>query len=317
MVKVYSWGELRKQKVLSRKQLSQIRKRLMGILKKMYEKGWIDSACLYGSIARKDFKEGSDFDILIVSKPEKREVVTRFARRVIRKATQDMDLPISFFHTTTAEARNANHSLSRSIYNHVLSNLEPQNFVGIHPAKLFKFDKEIAPAIEANHARVRVIDARKEHARQSWQKENNPNAYRSAFLSRIVGQTIHSARHALDSIKPKTIHFGPHSDTNKQIFQAYSAHFQSTHPEAVQALQNVFAARENYRRALSGVLNALKTGDRTKITAAKKRHEKAVEGIEAVVPDRMTVLEANAQILHNWALKKQRKPHNKLLPRRR
>jgi predicted nucleotidyltransferase len=308
MTAVYPWKTLLARRVATPKQLRRVRKELLDILKKLHERGWIKSACIYGSGARRDFSVGSDLDVLIISDPSKEEAVQRYARRLNAIAYEENSVHTSIIHFNSEEARSGQHSISPSIFQHIMHTISPATLIGTSPAKLVRFNRTAVPYAQSSLANVRVMDARTEQIRENVLRRQKGSGY-FFYLSRVIGQPIHSARNAIEAVNPKAIYGQQRPDNPEQIVHQYEKLFSAQYPQAVQALKRILFARQEYKKALAHAIKAIQSNDATRIQNAKKAYDRAVHQIGTVTKDRLIVLKTNARI----ATQRLRKPLAKAL----
>jgi predicted nucleotidyltransferase len=295
MTTVYPWKTLLRKGVITQERFQAVKQEVLGILRKLYERGWIKSACIYGSTARGDASLGSDLDVLIISDPKKEKAVQRYARRIIALGHEETVVPVSVLHFNSAEARSGRHSISPSIFQHVLHTISPATMVGVSPSKLVRFNKKFLPHVQASLANVRVMDARAEQMREGILRSQRSAAYFS-YLARIIGQPIHSARNAIEAVRPQLLYGQQEPDSPEWIVEQYEQLFFKRFPGSVRALKRVLCARQEYKQALWDAINAIQEGDSAKIQKTKTVYNAAIRHIEDVASDRLEILKTNSVI---------------------
>lgn len=128
-MKVYSWEDIKSGEVASKAALWGGRQQVLTTLHELYEKGWIESGLLYGSVARGDFSPGSDLDVLAVALPRYRKHVEH-ALRALYASLGARHVRMQLHFVTTKELAQGQHTISPYFLRHLV-NVPQENQVGI------------------------------------------------------------------------------------------------------------------------------------------------------------------------------------------
>ncbi|MDO8647074.1 MAG: nucleotidyltransferase domain-containing protein [Candidatus Diapherotrites archaeon] len=294
MVQIYSWQDLEKGNYSSRENLETARKIAISLMQKLHERGWIESATIFGSIARKEFSLGSDLDVLIISKPEKQALVEKYLTRVFKNSVENLKVKPEITHMNSKEARSGYHSLSPLMFKLLKSDVGKKTTVGTDPRKLVRIRKLDLARDKESHLAAVINAARKGNIMRSFDKAHDrPEYYQN--LQFAIDRVINNARHILDMRKALPKIDGKTDYRKSTVVRVYAELFKGS--PAAKSLQRIAEASANYQNALRGATESLKNGNAANIAQARQEYEKALSGIERIVPDSTKFFEANARLV--------------------
>jgi len=271
MPKVYSWEEVRKGKVATKARISKSRKQAEKLIQKLLKRGWIETACIYGSTARNDFKIGSDIDILVVSKPEKFEVTQRFISRAYKASKSVLFVEPEIIHIDSIEARKGNHSVDALLFKHMLTS---GIVFGTPLKKIFRVPSPSARTSQKILLRHLANAASKERARLSEAKASKGEGYYK-ILEHTIERPLNTARHTLqlNGLARK-------EDTKKAVAKKF-AEITRQNPELSTFFSQNLQARTAYLQALESSLRAVASGNKAQIRKARTVYSNALQQIES------------------------------------
>jgi predicted nucleotidyltransferase len=293
MVKIYSWEDVLAGRVATRQNLVLARRRALELLKKMHERGWIESGCIFGSAVRGDAVRGSDLDVLIISKPEKQRAVEKYLKRAYAASMDFLHVEPEVLHITTEEAKSGNHSISPTFLQNIQRAIGKSTLVGKNPAGIIRIPKNFSEM-----ERVLVLDllkkARTRNNRLLYLAKKGASAYYQE-LGYAISQTIRSARIALDIAsydgKKQKVPL-----QKSEILEAYRQQFPQN-ADAIQALQRAERALYNYHQALKKAQAAVASGNKARVQEAKADFEATLFGLQAASNSNIRMLENNLRQL--------------------
>lgn len=313
MPKVYSWNALVRQQIATPERLEIAKSTGMSLLKRMHEHGWIVAAGMFGSVARKDYSLGSDLDVVIVSKPEFQRAVNRTLERSFRASMENLFVEPEIIHINSEEARTGNHSIDRLLFRHIHDTQRKELTVGKPLMSVIELPNQNVFHQERNVFEHTANAISKERMSMSFAKAHNAERYHKA-LEHAIEKTLNAARHVLDLANKLPKRRGRIDDRKSVIMQLYPRVF-ADKPELVAALKKVATARDSYFAALKNAVAALKSGNGTRVSAARKQYESALRGIEQTMETNQRFFKENAKLIQEIEAKRARATRARAPPR--
>lgn len=300
MTEVYSWKELRGGKVPTRKNLTEAKRRTMKLLRKLYDRGWIVSGVVLGSVARKKHGLGSDLDLVVVSKSEKEKAVQRILERGYRKLKEDLFVSTDLNLSNERAARKGDHTVDTHFLRTITNQFElnPEIRVGINPKKLFTVKK--TRLFTAQEWRAQELKRRK--IRLSRQRMmDSPGYY--WFLTKTVDRSLMSARILLDLISGYNKQV--ESLSTREVIKLYRNLFEGH--KLLTGFNKIVAASENYKKILRETVKIINSNpSRKQLTEAKRKYNKALHQIFTVRNDSIKVILGNMKLTREYSSQRNR-----------
>lgn len=288
MPKIYSWDDLVKGRYASRESIAQAVEDARKIAQKMHDRGLIETALIYGSSARGDFCVGSDIDTLVVSKPGKEKIVTRYLRKVFSEASK-RHLEPYVIHITSEDARTGISNISYDFLTRIIAS---GISVGADPSKVLRISPLKCNQVSNTRNQLRGHIQRAQGLDIAHRSIGDSAFYKN--LGNEGGKAVNSAREMVQIFGGGNL-----GSPSCKIVAEYNRIFSRDHPSSADSLQAIHAALSRYQRELDASVEALNRGDKQEITDARKRFEESRRGLEVIRPHYLNFARENLRMLED------------------
>lgn len=276
-MKVYSWEDLAAGKYASEKRLEETKGILLQELNGLYDKGWIESGFVYGSVARKDYSAGSDVDVLVVAEPTHRKRVEHALREIYAEAQSRGNVTLQTHYVTLKELQRGHHAISPYFFRHIV-NLPLENGVGIPVANLISLKGRTAMGDARREITYLCQRARKNSIRIGHERKEKGSAYYKILTQSMEG-VLNAARRALDVSGDMHNRAGPKKEVMEKFAQVFNGN-----PSLVRAFAHCMETYTRYKATLPAAMEAIHSQDSSRIEIARAHYETMLKQLEFTIP---------------------------------